>query len=293
MKSLRKIVESLRVPPGKTVKLARRDTAWTAGINPKASRKLLEEGIEALAELQNRLYAQNTYSVLIIFQAMDAAGKDSTIRHVMSGVNPQGCQVFSFKAPSAEERDHTYLWRSMKALPERGRIGIHNRSYYEEVLIARVHPEILAGQQLPPKVKENPKIWQERFTQIANFERYLTQNGMVILKFFLHVSKEEQRQRFLSRIDDPGKNWKFSMGDLSERPLWDQYMRAYEDAIGNTSTADAPWFIVPADNKWFMRLAVAAAIVQTLEALDLKYPEVAGAKRLELEDARRELMAEK
>jgi len=237
------------------------------------------------------LYAQDTRSVLIIFQAMDAAGKDGTIRHVMSGINPQGCQVYSFKAPSAEERDHTYLWRSMKALPERGRIGIHNRSYYEEVLVARVHPEILAGQQLPEELKDK-NIWKRRFKEINNFERYLTNNGVVVLKFFLNVSKAEQKRRFLARIDEPDKNWKLSVADAKERTYWDDYMRAYEDVFDNTSTDAAPWYIIPADHKWFARLAVAAIIYQTLEALKLSYPEVSAGRKAELQDVRRMLMAE-
>ena len=228
----------------------------------------------------------------MVFQAMDAAGKDGTIRHVMSGINPQGCQVYSFKAPSAEERDHDYLWRSQKALPERGRIGIHNRSYYEEVLVCRVHPEILASQQLPEDRKKDG-IWKRRFDQINNFEKYLVDNGTRVLKFFLHVSKEEQKKRFLERIDQNDKNWKFSVNDAKERVFWKDYMHAYEDVFTHTSTKDAPWYIIPADNKWFMRLAVAAITYQTLDDLNLKYPTVSKDKKNELLESKKVLLAEK
>jgi PPK2 family polyphosphate:nucleotide phosphotransferase len=227
----------------------------------------------------------------VIFQAMDAAGKDGAIKHVLSGVNPQGCQVFSFKAPSAEEQDHTYLWRSMKALPERGRIGIHNRSYYEEVLIARVHKEVLAAQQLPEKLKKG-NIWKRRFGEITDFERHLVDNGTVIIKFFLYVSKEEQKRRFLARIDEEDKNWKFSVHDANERAFWDDYMAAYEEALSETSTKDAPWYVVPADNKWFTRLAVAAIIWQTIADLKLKFPKVTADKKKELQEVRRLLLSE-
>ncbi len=293
MKSLKKITDRLRVKPGISVDLRDHDPTWTGGLKEAGSKVLLAQGIESLSRLQDRLYAQDTHSVLLIFQAMDAAGKDGTIRHVMSGINPQGCQVFSFKAPSAEERDHTYLWRSFKALPERGRIGIHNRSYYEEVLVARVHPEILAAQQLPAEIKKHKGIWRERFHQINGFERYLTQNGVVILKFFLNVSREEQRRRFLARIEDPSKNWKFSVNDAKERPYWTRYMRAYEDVFSNTSKKWAPWYVIPADNKWFMRVAVASIINQRLEELNLKYPKIDEAKQQELQAARQMLMNEK
>ena len=279
--------------PGKRIRLKDFDPGWTGSLaDEKDAAPLLAEGIRRLAKQQNKLYAQDTRSVLMIFQAMDAAGKDGTIRHVMSGVNPQGCMVFNFKAPSAEERDHTYLWRSMKALPERGRIGIHNRSYYEEVLVARVHPEILASQQLPEHLKDE-KIWKRRFREINDFEQYLSDNGVVILKFFLHVSKAEQKKRFLARIDEEDKNWKFSVNDARERAYWDDYMRAYEDVFSNTSTDTAPWYIVPADNKWFTRLAVAAIVYDTLEKLNLEYPKVTEAKKAELLEVRRLLMAEK
>jgi PPK2 family polyphosphate:nucleotide phosphotransferase len=253
---------------------------------------LLEEGIRRLAKEQGKLYAQDKYSVLLIFQAMDAAGKDGTIKHVMSGINPQGCQVYNFKAPSPEERDHTYLWRSMRALPERGRIGIHNRSYYEEVLVARVHPEILAAQQLPDHLKDKG-IWKRRFREINDFERYLTNNGVLVLKFFLHVSKEEQRQRFLARIDEEDKNWKMSVNDVREREFWDDYMHAYEEAFSHTSTEHAPWFIVPADTKWFTRLAVAAIVYDAIEKLDLEYPRITPEKKAELQEVRKLLVADK
>ena len=251
----------------------------------------LEQDIGRLAQFQDVLYAQNTYALLLIFQAMDAAGKDSTIKHVMSGVNPQGCQVFSFKAPSVEELDHDYLWRSMKALPERGRIGIFNRSYYEEVLVVRVHPELLAQQQLPQSAKTKD-IWTRRFEEINHFERYLVNNGIVILKFFLNVSKQEQKQRFLDRINRPEKNWKFSMSDVKERQHWDSYMAAYEDVFNHTSTPWAPWHIIPADHKWFTRLAVADILCRQLEALDLAYPTVSQAHRQALGEAQVQLDAE-
>jgi PPK2 family polyphosphate:nucleotide phosphotransferase len=233
----------------------------------------LKVGVEALTEFQERLWAQNQWAMLLIFQAMDGAGKDSAIKHVMSGVNPQGCQVHSFKAPSSDDLDHDYLWRSMRQLPERGRIGIFNRSYYEEVLVVRVHPELLRRQQLPrPLIGRG--LWPQRFEEIRNFERYLVQNGVVVLKFFLHVSKSEQRKRFLARLDEPEKNWKFSVADMHERAYWRDYQRAYEDAIRHTATKYAPWHVVPADHKWFTRIVVAAAIVEALDSLRLKFPEL-------------------
>lgn len=278
-----RLLEHVTVPPDTKVRLKEHDPGWTGHITDrKEAKALLKDGIKRLARQQDVLYAQDRYSLLLVFQAMDAAGKDGTIEHVMSGVNPQGCQVFSFKAPSVEERDHTYLWRSMKALPERGRIGIHNRSYYEEVLVTRVHPEIITSQQLPEPLKDKG-IWKRRYREINDFERHLTDNGVVILKFFLHVSRDEQRQRFLARIEDESKNWKFSIGDVKERGFWNDYMRAYEHVLSNTSTAHAPWFVVPADNKWFTRLAVAAIIYQALENLDLRYPEMSDAQRQELQ----------
>ena len=282
-----------QVPVGKSISLQK---DFDPGFLPENLDKpqsiaQLQAGVERLSELQNKLYAQNSYGILIIFQAMDAAGKDSTIKHVMSGINPQGCQVYNFKTPSSEELDHDYLWRSSRCLPERGRIGIFNRSYYEEVLIARVHPHILASQNLPHQPKGD-KIWQQRFQDINQYEQYLTNNGMVILKFFLNVSKSEQKKRFLKRLDTPEKNWKFSMGDIKERQHWDQYQSAYEDIFNHTSTSAAPWSIIPADHKWYTRLAVAEIIVKRLEELDLKYPTVNPEHDVILKEARDRLNAE-
>ena len=292
-KRIQRLLKRVTVPHGRKVRLKDYDPAWTGSITDEQEAvDLLQEGIRRLAKQQNVLYAQDTHSLLLIFQAMDAAGKDGTIRHVMSGVNPQGCQVFNFKAPSPEERDHTYLWRSMRALPERGRIGIHNRSYYEEVLVTRVHPEILESQQLPARLKDEG-IWKRRFHEINHFERYLADNGVVVLKFFLHVSKDEQKRRFLARIDEEDKNWKMSVNDAKERAFWDDYMRAYEDVFSNTSTAHAPWFVIPADHKWFTRLAVAAIVYQALEDLELDYPKMTKAKIAELQEVRRMLVAER
>ena len=258
---------------------------------PRA-REALAMGVQALAEYQDMLYAQDRWGVLLIFQAMDAAGKDGAIKHVMSGINPQGCQVFSFKAPSSEDLDHDYLWRCMRCLPERGRIGIFNRSYYEETLAVRVHPEFLEGQRLPAsRVTKN--IWKERFQDIRGFERYLGHNGIVVCKFFLHVSKKEQKKRFLERVENPEKNWKFSGADIEERGYWKQYQEAYEDMIQHTATRDAPWYVVPADNKWFTRLVVAAAVIDQLSSLDLHYPKVGKAKLRELAAARKSLLAER
>lgn len=265
------------------------DTAWLKEEQKPLAKQALQEGIEALAELQERLYAQDRRSVLLIFQAMDAAGKDGAIKHVMSGINPQGCQVFSFKAPSNEDLDHDYLWRCLKRLPERGRIGIFNRSYYEETLVVRVHPELLAKQKLPPELVTK-HIWDERFEDIRNLEQYLTRNGVIVRKFFLHVSKKEQLKRFLSRLDEPEKNWKFSSADAHEREFWSDYMKAYEDMIRNTATEDSPWYVVPADNKWFTRIVVAAAVIDTLSSLDLHFPKVSDAKRKELAEVRETLM---
>ncbi|MBE0642094.1 MAG: polyphosphate kinase 2 family protein [Bacteroidales bacterium] len=253
-------------------------------------RQILEQGIRRLSEMQDKLYASDRHSVLIIFQAMDAAGKDGTIRHVMSGINPQGCHVTSFKAPSAEELDHTYLWRCMKALPERGRIGIFTRSYSEEVLVVRVHPGILAGQKLPDAPDhENQGFWDSRFRQINDFERYLSENGMIIIKFFLHVSREEQKERFLDRIEDASKNWKFSAGDVKERQHWDKYMAAYDDMLRNTSTPYAPWYVITADKKWYMRALVAEILVSRLSALGLEYPVLSPEQLVELREAGRQL----
>ena len=261
-------------------------------IEKKEAKDLLAEGVDRLSDLQERLYAQDRWAVLLIFQAMDAAGKDSVIKHVMKGVNPQGCDVHSFKQPSQEELDHDFMWRTSGRLPERGRIGIFNRSYYEEVLVVRVHAGLLEKEKMPAKLVTK-EIWRDRFKDIRAFERYLARNGTVILKFFLHVSKEEQKRRFLERIDEPSKNWKFSMGDVAERKLWDKYMAAYEDMIRHTSRPEAPWHVVPADNKWFTRLVVAAEVVEALDRLGLKYPKVAGAARRDLEKARQILRKER
>ena len=280
-------LKHIMVPPGHKISLRKDyDPEFTAGFKDKKdARKKLEKNIAELAEYQDILYAQDTYALLLIFQAMDAAGKDGAIKHVMSGVNPQGCQVYSFKSPSAEELDHDYLWRTNKVMPERGRIGIFNRSYYEEVLVVRVHPELLDHQKIPPAAREN--IWKRRYEQINNMEKYLSENGVVILKFFLNVSKEEQKKRFLERIDRPEKNWKFSTADAKERAFWDDYQKAYEDCLNRTSTEWAPWFVVPADNKWFTRLTVSAIIVRTLKQLNLRYPEVSEERRQELLEIRK------
>jgi PPK2 family polyphosphate:nucleotide phosphotransferase len=289
-----KIIRRFRIDkPGK-FRLAEFDPADSCGLQLEKNdaKELLAGGVKRLGELQERLYAQDRWAVLAIFQAMDAAGKDGAIKHVMSGINPQGVQVFSFKAPSPQELDHDFMWRTTVDLPERGRIGIFNRSYYEEVLVVRVHQELLARQKLPPELVTN-NIWKERFEDIRAFERYLARNGTLVLKFFLHISREEQRRRFLDRLDDPAKRWKFSMGDVAERKLWDQYMDVYQDMIRHTSTAEAPWYVVPADNKWFARLVVAGALVDAMERLDLHFPKVEGAALRELMKARKALLAEK
>jgi len=256
------------------------------------AKELLQQGTEKLCDLQRKLYAQDTWALLLIFQAMDAAGKDGTIQHVMSGVNPQGCQVYSFKSPTATELDHDYLWRCMQCLPERGRIGIFNRSYYEETLVVRVHPEYLARQKIPAKLT-GKHLWSQRFEDINAFEKYLTRNGIVVCKFFLNVSKEEQKRRFLSRIEEKSKNWKFSAADAAERGHWDEYMHAYERMIRNTSTSHAPWHVIPADNKWFTRLAVAATVVEIMESLHLSFPKVSEAQLKELAAAKKALLSEK
>jgi PPK2 family polyphosphate:nucleotide phosphotransferase len=261
------------IDPGDTAELTSED-------KPRA-KEALAMGVDALAQLQDRLYAQDRWAVLLIFQAMDAAGKDGAIKHVMSGVNPQGCQVYSFKAPSSEDLDHDYLWRCMKCLPERGRIGIFNRSYYEETLVVRVHPELLEKQRIPTELITKD-IWKDRFQDIRSVERYLARNGVAVCKFFLHVSKKEQKKRFLERIDRPEKNWKFSASDAKERSYWDKYMEAYEDLICHTAAKAAPWYVVPADNKWFSRVVVAAAVIDTLGSLDLHYPKVSDEKLKEL-----------
>jgi PPK2 family polyphosphate:nucleotide phosphotransferase len=288
-----KYVRPFRIIKGKGFKLKNYDPGDTCGLKldkRKASERL-QEGTEWLAQEQDMLYAQDRWSLLLLFQAMDAAGKDSTIRHVMSGVNPQGCQVFSFKQPSQEDLKHDFLWRYYKCLPERGRIGIFNRSYYEEVLIVRVHEEILKHQKMPqPFVGK--RIWDERLADIAHFEDYLTRQGVIILKFFLQVSREEQKKRFLKRLDTPEKNWKFSASDVHERKFWGDYMRAYEEAIRATASKHAPWFVVPADNKWFTRLVVASAIVEAVEDLDLTYPKVDAKRKNELATVRAALAHE-
>ena len=281
------------VTDGSRFRLSDFDPADTADldIDKKEAKDLLQNDVKALSQWQEKLYADDRWSLLLIFQAMDAAGKDGAIQHVMSGVNPQGCMVTSFKVPSAKELDHDFLWRTTLALPERGRIGVFNRSYYEEVLVVRVHPKILEGQKLPAGLVTD-RIWQERYESIRDFERHMTRNGTVILKFFLHVSKEEQRKRFLERIEEPAKRWKFSMGDVAERGLWDRYMEAYEDMIRGTATPDAPWHVVPADKKWFTRLVVARTIVDKLEQLTPKFPRIEGPALEELTRAREALLGE-
>nr|WP_264185373.1 polyphosphate kinase 2 family protein [Roseicella aerolata] len=279
-----------RVEDGRSFHLKDHDPADTAGLGleKQEAKALLQEGIALLKEQQDMLYAQDRWAVLCLFQAMDAAGKDGAIKHVFSGVNPQGVRVASFKAPGPIERDHDFLWRHILAMPPRGEIGIHNRSWYEEVLVARVHPEILAGQKLPP-VLRTKRIWEERLEDIANFERYLSRQGIVVLKFFLNVSKEEQRRRFLARIDEPEKHWKFSAQDVAERHHWDDYQAAYEKAIRATATPHAPWYVVPADSKWFTRLVVAGALALALGELDLHYPKVSAEDLARLQEARKEL----
>ena len=284
-----------RVANGSRFKLPDVDPGDTAHLNREdkpAAQEALAIGRNALATLQDKLYAQDRWSVLLVFQAMDAAGKDGVIKHVMSGVNPQGCQVTSFKAPTTEELDHDYMWRCAKNLPERGRIGIFNRSYYEEVLVVKVHPEYLEAQKLPPSLV-GKHVWDERYEDIRNFESYLARNGTIIRKFFLHVSRDEQKKRFLERIEQPEKNWKFSAADVRERGHWDAYMDAYQRMIRETASKEAPWYVVPADNKWFTRLVVAAAVVEALASLDLHYPEIDKKQRADLEAARVSLLAEK
>jgi PPK2 family polyphosphate:nucleotide phosphotransferase len=292
--SIRKYVHPFRISKGKGFRLKDFDPGDTCGLKlgKKEAADLLQHGIAGLAEEQDMLYARDSWSLLLIFQAMDAAGKDSTIKHVMSGVNPQGCQVVSFKQPSPEELDHDFMWRCAKHLPERGRIGIFNRSYYEEVLVVRVHPEILKRQKLPSPLV-GKRIWDERLADIADFEDYLTRQGTKILKFFLHVSRKEQKKRFLDRLEEPEKNWKFSASDVQERKFWGDYMDAFEEAIRATASKHAPWFVVPADNKWFTRLVVAAAIVDAMESLGLAYPKVDAAKKKEFAAARAALSREK
>jgi PPK2 family polyphosphate:nucleotide phosphotransferase len=294
-----KIIESFRVQPEEKVRLKDYDPGWEGDEKvPKAERKqsaaqLLSDDIAALSEAQELLYADNSWSLLVIFQAMDAAGKDSTIKHVMSGVNPQGVQVHSFAHPSAEELDHTFLWRCMKALPERGRIGIFNRSYYEEVLIAKVYPKLVAAERIPGADPEDEKFWKHRYDDINAFERHLTRNGTAIVKFFLNVSKEKQKERFLERLNDPRKHWKFAAGDLKDREHWDDYMEAYEDCLSATSKKAAPWHIIPADHKWVARAAVAAILTQTLKSLDLKWPKLNEQQKHSLLESKLRLEGEK
>jgi len=293
LKRARRLAEPFRVTNGDKFRLKNVDPGDTLDLTsedkPRA-KAALTQGIEVLAELQDKLYAQDRWGVLLIFQAMDAAGKDGAIKHVMSGINPQGCQVTSFKTPSADELDHDFLWRCMKVLPNRGHIGIFNRSYYEETLVVRVHPDYLGKQKLPPKLVTK-HIWQERFQDIRSFERYLSRNGILVRKFFLHVSKKEQKRRFLERIENPEKNWKFASSDVAERAHWDDYMAAYEDLIRNTATKESPWYVVPADNKWFTRVVVAAAVIDALASLDLAYPKVGPDQLKELTAAKRLLLA--
>lgn len=298
MLSDQKLIRSkdLLVKEGKSIKLKNYDTKYKGkGLNKKDSEALLDVGRKILAEIQDKLYAHNRYSVLIIFQAMDAAGKDGAVKHIMSGFNPLGVKVYSFKAPNSHELDHNYFWRHQLALPARGEIAIHNRSHYENVLVTRVHPEFVMNENIPgiESVKDvNSKFWEKRFKQIRRFEKNLTDNGTVILKFFLNVSRKEQKKRFLERIDDPSKNWKFSLADLKERGFWNDYQRAYEEAISATSTKDAPWFIIPADDKWYTRLAIAAVIHRQFSELKLRYPRVSDAQKAELQKARVKLMSE-
>jgi PPK2 family polyphosphate:nucleotide phosphotransferase len=284
-----KLADAFKVRHADSFRLKDFDPADIRDITSKEKAdKVLQQSMTVLQDLQEKLYAQDQWAVLLIFQAMDAAGKDSLVKHVMSGINPQACEVSSFKQPSTEELNHDFLWRTTRRLPERGKIGIFNRSYYEEVLVVRVHQEYLAKQHLPPQLVTK-KIWKERFRDIRNFEEYLTRNGVVIRKFFLHLSKEEQKKRFLARLDEPEKNWKFSEADVHERKCWDDYMNAYEEMIRHTSTPDAPWYVVPADHKWFTHIAVSSAIIQTLKEMDLQFPKVDKARRKQLEEAKQAL----
>ncbi len=290
---MRSLISPYRVSNGKKFHLESCDPGDKGEIeNKEHAKDLLSTGVARIAELQEKLYAQDQWSLLLVFQAMDAAGKDSAIKHVMSGINPQGCQVYSFKQPSSEDLDHDFFWRCQKSLPERGRIGIFNRSYYEETLVVRVHPEFLSKQKLAPKLV-GKGIWEDRFEDINNFEKTLTRNGTIVRKFFLNVSKDEQKKRFLARLDDPTKNWKFSATDIEERGRWKEYMAAYEDMIRHTATERAPWYVVPADKKWFTRLVVVAAVIDALESLDLEYPSVTNAMKKDNLAARKILEAEK
>jgi PPK2 family polyphosphate:nucleotide phosphotransferase len=288
-----KIIKRTRIDRPKRFRLADCDPAHTHGVDfdKDAAQQHLADDIVRLADLQGRLYAEDRRAVLVVLQAMDAGGKDGIIKHVMAGINPQGCEVHSFKAPSAEELDHDFLWRCARVVPERGRIGIFNRSYYEEVLIARVHPDLLAHEKLPKELV-TPRIWEQRFEDICAFERTLAHNGTLVLKFFLHISKEEQRRRLLDRLDEPAKRWKFSMNDVAERKLWDRYMAAYQEMIRATSRPGAPWHVVPADHKWFTRLVVAAAVTEALEGLDLAFPKTEGTALKDMRKVRAALLAE-
>jgi len=298
MTDRKEVIEKFRVLPGEKVRLKDYDPGWTGdGKMSKAKQKelaaeILTQDVSALAQAQEMLYADDSWSLLAIFQAMDAAGKDSTIKHVMSGVNPQGCQVYSFKHPSAEELDHDFLWRCTKALPERGRIGIFNRSYYEEVLIVKVHPELVVAQHIPGANPKDKKFWEHRYEDINNFERHLTRNGTAIVKFFLYVSKEEQRKRFLERINNPAKHWKFALADLQEREYWDEYMDAYETCLNETSAKSAPWYVIPADHKWVSRALVAAILTDTLHSLGLQWPKITDEQKRAIQEAKRRLEAE-
>jgi PPK2 family polyphosphate:nucleotide phosphotransferase len=295
IKKARKFAKPFRITKGEQFRMKDVDPGDTLAFKSEAkprAKEALAIGVQALAELQDKLYAQNKWAVLLIFQALDAAGKDGTIKHVMSGVNPQGCQVYSFKSPSVEDLDHDYLWRCMKCLPNRGHIGIFNRSYYEETLVVRVHPEFLAKQRIPAALVTK-RIWEERFRDIRSFERYLTRNGIIVIKFFLYISKKEQKRRFLERAEEPEKNWKFSGSDMTEREHWDEYLDAYEDMIRKTTTKHSPWYVVPANNKWFTRVVVAAAVVDTLASLDLAYPQVDKARLEEIASAKRALLESK
>jgi len=296
----KKVIQTVQVPPLKKIKLAKYPTDLVNSREMRElsktelkekSKKVLEQDLLELTRAQDLLYASDTYAILMVFQAMDAAGKDSTIKHVMSGINPQGCQVFSFKQPSAEELDHNFLWRSMKALPERGRIGIFNRSYYEEVLVVRVHPEWLVSQKLPAG-KRDKSFWEKRYEDINTFEQHLVRNGIIVLKFFLYVSRKEQKKRFLERLEDPEKNWKFSAADVAERTHWNSYMKAYEEMLGATSTDWAPWFIIPADHKWITRMLVADILVSTITDLKLHYPQLTKQQKQDLLQAKKLLLKE-
>ena len=291
----KEILKRLLATPGAEHTVSEFDTHFTGDLTKQEAGALLAEDIEKLSALQGKLYAQDRYSVLVIFQAMDAAGKDGTIKHVMSGINPQGCQVYSFKQPSAEELDHDYLWRINRCLPERGRIGIFNRSQYEDVLIAKVHPEIILSNKLPGVTSledVTPKFWKKRYRQINHYESYLTENGTILIKIFLNVSKDEQKRRFLARLEDEAKNWKFSTSDLKERSYWDDYMKAYSDMLTHTSTEDAPWYVIPADNKWFMRYAVGRILCERMGELDLHYPEMPVEARHKIDDFKKALLDE-